>query len=745
MCLIVQYHSHTIHRTIKSSHLILWPEGELTPNIHFHSQFHSLPWNCGFEAKRFHVFQVVISEWGNHQENGSKLYCLGKSHPNQIFQKEERTGQEKDIDLVLQRRPIVSFLSDIFIAVKRRSSLASLPWNLTFPLPSTFDYEQDTELGLLLYYLKYNFLREINELVNRKEEVVVSSVLENGLALDPTPNKIARNEEDLELENEESENTLPGNQERDIVGSIYQDAPPDPEKIRQEEAATIAQAAFRGYLARRAFRALKGIIRLQALIRGHLVRRQAVVTLHCMYGIVKLQALVRGGRVRQSNIGFEIHEKCNLLKALDGKFGEPVGIPTKISKLSVNRFICKLLASSTTITALQIHYVSSDPNSVLSWLERWSASYFWKPVPQPKKIRDTKSQRKQGNISIGEAQISKSRRTNRKLPIANSESVTVQTNSEFEKPKRNFRKISNQPSDPEQDNPQSELEKVKRNLRKIHNPVVENAILSEVEGETPKQHLEKATAISARAVLEQEVITSDEKIKKEATSTISNVPDVEITPRPSVNKEVAVEITPRPSINKEVAQEVTSRSSLNKEVADIRSSYQVPVDSKPLTDTTIKDRNTSGNEVKNELSNLQETIFKEENSPLTNGDTSHKEDQTGNENQKPTWKASNSAKHENAENGLKNSPKVPSYMAATESAKAKLRTQGSPRFGQDGIERSNSAERHSLPSSTNKISSHSPRTQRSVQAGGKGGYKSDKTIPSSRGGNGKVIQAEWRR
>lgn len=51
-------------------------------------------------------------------------------------------------------------------------------------------------------------------------------------------------------------------------------------------------ATYLSLKARRAFRALKGIIRLQALIRGHLVRRQAVATLRCMQAIIKLQSVV---------------------------------------------------------------------------------------------------------------------------------------------------------------------------------------------------------------------------------------------------------------------------------------------------------------------------------------------------------------------------------------------------------------------------------------------------------------------
>jgi hypothetical protein len=58
--------------------------------------------------------------------------------------------------------------------------------------------------------------------------------------------------------------------------------------------------------ARRSFRALKGIVRLQALIRGHLVRRQAISTLRTTWLVVKFQALVRGRNVRLSGAHLQL-------------------------------------------------------------------------------------------------------------------------------------------------------------------------------------------------------------------------------------------------------------------------------------------------------------------------------------------------------------------------------------------------------------------------------------------------------
>ncbi|KAL9244019.1 hypothetical protein vseg_017837 [Gypsophila vaccaria] len=124
-----------------------------------------------------------------------------------------------------------------------------------------------------------------------------------------------------------------------------------------ENVSTIVQSSIRGLLAQQEFLELKNVVMLQSVIRGHLVRRNAVETFHCIRGIAKVQALVRA---HSSKTLDQNYRKC------EGQFST--------AKLLKNSFARQLLGSTAKPKSVNIRCDPLSPNSAWGWLERWMSA-----------------------------------------------------------------------------------------------------------------------------------------------------------------------------------------------------------------------------------------------------------------------------------------------------------------------------------------------------------------------------------
>ncbi|KAL3523374.1 hypothetical protein ACH5RR_016208 [Cinchona calisaya] len=171
-------------------------------------------------------------------------------------------------------------------------------------------------------------------------------------------------------------------------------------KSKEEIAALKIQAVFRGYMARRALRALRGLVRLKTMVQGQSVKRQATTTLRCMQTLARVQSQIRARRIRMSEENEALerqiqqkHEKeleklrtsagGNWNDSLQSKEKHEASLQSK-QEAAIRRERALAYAYShqqtwrnSSKSANQTFMDPNNPHWGWSWLERWMAARPW--------------------------------------------------------------------------------------------------------------------------------------------------------------------------------------------------------------------------------------------------------------------------------------------------------------------------------------------------------------------------------
>ncbi|GAB4836493.1 hypothetical protein Ancab_001405 [Ancistrocladus abbreviatus] len=221
-------------------------------------------------------------------------------------------------------------------------------------------------------------------------------------------------------------------------------------KSKEEVAAIRIQTAFRGYLARRALRALRGLVRLKSLIEGQSVKRQAATTLRCMQTLARVQSQIRARRIRISEENQALQrqlqqkheqelEKLRMGEEWDDSTRSKEQIEANLQnkqEAAIRRERALAYAFShqqSRKNSRSANPTFMDPNNPhwgWSWLERWMAARPWETRSMTERELNDHSSVKSAvsrNVSIT-GEINKSY-FHRDLNLDNKPSPTAQRSS----------------------------------------------------------------------------------------------------------------------------------------------------------------------------------------------------------------------------------------------------------------------------------------------------------------------------
>ncbi|CAN1785734.1 Protein IQ-DOMAIN 8, partial [Linum perenne] len=191
------------------------------------------------------------------------------------------------------------------------------------------------------------------------------------------------------------------------MATVARAQPKDFMLVKKEWAAIRIQTAFRGLLARRALRALRAVVRIQAIFRGRQVRKQAVVTLRCMQALVRVQARVRArtsqgqAAVHQQMLDDAYRQQADPTKQAEQGWCQSPGTVDEVrTKLQIRKAgaikreraiaysLCKKQVKACASPGRKVtngkptmvpKHKSGEDYSTLgwSWLDRWMAAKPW--------------------------------------------------------------------------------------------------------------------------------------------------------------------------------------------------------------------------------------------------------------------------------------------------------------------------------------------------------------------------------